>query len=276
MSRQFLSGTGWRVQASLIRARRGLMRAAKVIAVSASTRRNVESVFGIPSSHFRVIYSAPDSRFAARPAETDAAKSERRLQLDRYQVNYPFVLYVGNIRPQKNLPRLIEAFAVVRGELAGDLRYNDLRLVIIGDEIARHPEVRRAASQSRLGAAIRFLGYVPFETLRAFYESAAVFAFPSLHEGFGMPPLEAMSCGTPVVTSNVSSLPEAVGDAAVLVNPDNVFDIARGLKEVLEDDDERGRLIQRGYQHVQKFSWERTAREVLDTYREATLARRGG
>jgi glycosyltransferase involved in cell wall biosynthesis len=179
-------------------------------------------------------------------------------------VDYPYILYAGNIRPQKNIPRLIEAFAVVRGELADHPVYGGLRLIVIGDEISQYPDVRLAANKTRAGHAVRFLGFVPFETLRAFYESAAAFAFPSLHEGFGLPPLEAMACGTPVVTSNVSSLPEVVGDAAIQVNPENVFEIARALKDVLLDDELRARLIELGHQQATRFSWEDTARQVLD------------
>ncbi|RPI15917.1 MAG: glycosyltransferase family 1 protein, partial [Acidobacteriales bacterium] len=108
----------------------------------------------------------------------------------------------------------------------------------------------------------------PFDTLRVFYESAAAFVFPSLYEGFGLPPVEAMASGTPVVTSNVSSLPEVTGDAAMVVNPDNVFDIARGIREVLLDASLRRELIARGYRQAASFSWDATAREVLETYRE--------
>jgi glycosyltransferase involved in cell wall biosynthesis len=276
MSRQLFAGTGWRNQLSLHRARRGLMRAAKVITVSSSTRRSIEAVLQVPHDHIRRIYNAPDPRFAehgmpadARAAGPGAWEHERQRILQRYQVDYPYVLYAGNIKPQKNIPRLIEAFSVLRSELAGYDDYEALRLVIIGDEISRHPEVRRAASQTRLGPLVRFLGHVPFDTLRAFYESAAVFAFPSLHEGFGLPPLEAMACGTPVVTSNCSSLPEVVGDAAVQVNPDNVFEIARGLREVLTDAAMRERLVAAGYEQARRFSWERTASRVLETYLEA-------
>jgi glycosyltransferase involved in cell wall biosynthesis len=121
--------------------------------------------------------------------------------------------------------------------------------------------------------AVRFLGFVPFETLRMFYEAAAAFVFPSLYEGFGMPPLEAMASGTPVVTSNVSSLPEVVGDAAVLVNPENVFDIARGIREVLVNEDLRAGLIRKGFQQARRFSWEATSRQVLDVYQEVGGAR---
>ncbi|MEZ5356744.1 MAG: glycosyltransferase family 1 protein [Bryobacteraceae bacterium] len=262
MGRQILSGSGWRNQASLYRARRGLLNAAKVIAVSDSTQRAVESVVDVPHERFTRIYNAPDPRFLAHTSTPE----ERQRQLDRYQVTYPYVLYAGSVKRQKNVPRLIEAFMVVRGELADHPRYHDLRLVIIGDEISGNPAVRRAAQQSRAGQAVRFLGHVPVDTLRSFYESAELFAFPSLREGFGLPPLEAMACGTPVVTSNVSSLPEVVGEAAMLVSPDNVFEIARGIKDVLLSETLRQDLILRGYEQVRRFSWDRTARQVLDTY----------
>jgi len=120
---------------------------------------------------------------------------------------------------------------------------------------------------------VRFLGFVPFDTLRCFYESAAGFVFPSRYEGFGLPPLEAMACGTPVVTSNVSSLPEVVGEAAMLVNPENVFDIARGIREVLLDEELRSRLIRRGREQAARFSWSWTARQVLEIYLEAAGSR---
>jgi len=273
MGRQILAGTGLRNQLSMTRARRSLMRASKVIAVSMNTRRSVETLLGVPSGRIRQIYNAPDPRFslqasmAAAGLPPELTPTERGL-LERYQVNYPYILYVGNIRPHKNVPRLIEAFAVLRNELAQHPRYSDLRLLIVGDEISKYPAVRTAANQTRTGNAIRFLGHVPFETLQAFYRAARVFAFPSLHEGFGMPPLEAMSCGTPVVTSNTSSLPEVVEDAARLVNPENVFDIAHGIRDVLLDETLRADLIQRGLKQASKFNWDRTGREVLATYLE--------
>jgi glycosyltransferase involved in cell wall biosynthesis len=163
----------------------------------------------------------------------------------------------------------VEAFAVVREQLASHPVYHDLRLVIIGDTISQFPAVRQTVIRSRVEHMVRFLGFVPFETLRCFYQSAAAFVFPSRYEGFGLPPLEAMACGAPVVTSNVSSLPEVVGDAAVLVNPENVFDIVRGIRDVLLDEPLRAGLIQRGREQASRFSWSRTARQVLEIYREA-------
>ena len=132
------------------------------------------------------------------------------------------------------------------------------------------PAVRLSVMQSRVDQVVRFLGFVPINTLRIFYKAASAFAFPSLYEGFGLPPLEAMAAGTPVVTSNVSSLPEVVGAAAITVNPENVFDIARGLRDALLDDDLRAKLIAKGYEQVRQFNWERTASEVLETYRVVT------
>lgn len=256
------------------RFRRGLERADKIIAVSAATRRDVEKLLGIPPQRIRQIYNAPDPRFLARsPDESGAEQAERARILQRYGIEYPFLLYAGNVRVQKNIPRLIEAFAVVRGELDSHPVYRDLRLIVIGDEIAKNPAVRRAVIQTRVEHVVRFLGFVPLETLRVFYQATAAFVFPSLYEGFGLPPLEAMACGAPVVASGVSSLPEVVGDAAMLVNPEKVFDIARGIREVLLDERLRARMIERGYQQVKRFSWERTAKEVLETYREVVATR---
>jgi len=205
----------------------------------------------------------------ALPGETQYGyPPEIQRVLDRYRIHYPFLLYVGRTNPQKNIPRLVEAFAVLRGEMREHLLYKDLRLIIIGDEISKNPALRQAVIQSRVEDVVRFLGFVPIETLRAFYQAASAFVFPSLYEGFGLPPLEAMACGTPVVCSNVSSLPEVVGDAAMVVNPENVFDIARGMREILLDNDLRNGFIERGLKQLGRFSWERTAAQVLQAYEE--------
>ncbi len=254
--------------------RRGLVRAARVITVSAATRRDVENVLGVPSDRIRQIYDAPDPRFAREPVLSDAGSwpdiqsSDRQHILERYQIDYPFILYAGAVRPQKNIPRLVEAFAVLRGDLEQHPVYKNLHLIIIGDEISKYPALRRSVFKTRVEKLVRFLGFLPLDTLRVFFEAASAFVFPSLYEGFGLPPLEAMASGTPVVTSNVSSLPEVAGDAAVLVNPENVFDIARGIRDVLLDDALRATLIHRGYEQVRRFSWAETARQVLEIYEE--------
>ena len=256
-----------RMQLRRFRFRRGLERAERVIAVSDATKRDCQSMLGIPPERIVRVYNAPDPGFLACSEENNF--EERQRILERYQIEHPFLLYAGNIRRHKNVPRLVEAFAVLREQLSSHPEYNGLRLVIIGDTISQYPAVRQAVIRSKMEHVVRFLGFVPFETLRCFYQSAAAFVFPSRYEGFGLPPLEAMACGTPVVTSNVSSLPEVVGDAAVLVNPENVFDIARGLRDVLLDQSLRESLIEKGRAQAGRFSWERTARQVLDIYRHA-------
>jgi glycosyltransferase involved in cell wall biosynthesis len=257
---------GMRSDLQLYQLRRGLLRADCVIAVSEATQRDVQNLLAIPKERLQLVYSAPDPRFFD---VGDQPEESIQSVLERFQINYPFILYAGRIRPHKNLPRLIEAFAVVRNELENDPDFKDLRLIIIGDEISRHPEVRRAVVQTRNQQTVRFLGFVPFDTLKIFYSAAAVFAFPSLYEGFGLPPLEAMATGTPVVTSNLSSLPEVVGDAAAVVNPENVFDIARGLREALVDREARERLIHAGRLQARRFDWRRTALNSLAVYRHA-------
>jgi glycosyltransferase involved in cell wall biosynthesis len=163
---------------------------------------------------------------------------------------------------------MIEAFSALKTELEKDQAYPDLKLIIIGDDLSGNPDLRRTVVRSGVQHDVRFLGFVPIEVLRIFYDEAKIFVFPSLYEGFGLPPLEAMVHGTPVVTSNVSSLPEVVGNAAVLVNPENVFEIMRALHRVLMDQPLRERMKERGYQQATKFSWDKSVHRILDAYRE--------
>ncbi|MFM2123669.1 MAG: hypothetical protein RL328_120 [Acidobacteriota bacterium] len=245
------------------RYRRGAARAARVIAVSNSTRRDLETVVGISPDRIRTVYSAPDPIFTPVGKEDPAATV-----LERYSIRPPFVLYAGTIRTHKNISRLIEAFAVVRAELESLPEFSDLKLVIIGDELSRYPGVRRTVAVTRVSSHVRFLGFVPVDTLRIFYRAATVFAFPSLSEGFGLAPLEAMACGTPVIASDLPALIEAVGDAAELVSPENVFDIARALRTLLLDPDLRRRRSREGLAQTAQFRWDATARSVLEIYRE--------
>lgn len=263
----FDEASGLLHEAHVFRLRRGLERADRIIAVSGATQRDVTNLVPSATDRVRLIYNAPDPQFSPAPGARDAARERHRI-LERYQIRDPFLLYAGSIRPQKNIPRLIEAFAVVRGNLENHRGYRNIRLIIIGDEISRHPDVRRAVIVSRVENCVRFLGFVPLDTLRIFHELATAFVFPSLYEGFGLPPLEAMASGTPVIASAVSSLPEVVGGAAMLVNPENVFDIARGITEVLVDDKLRQELIMKGRRQAAKFSWARTAEQVVDLYSE--------
>src|SRR5207244_3509152 len=180
----------------------------------------------------------------------------------------PFLLYAGRISPHKNLVRIIEAFSALKTELEKDNKFPDLKLIIIGDELSKHPDLRRTVIKSGVQNDVRFLGFVPIEVLQIFYDTAKVFVFPSLYEGFGLPPLVGMSHGSPLVTSNASSLPEVVGNAAVLVNPENVFEIMRASHRVLIDQSLREKLKQRGYEQAKRFSWDTSARSVLRVYEQ--------
>ena len=244
--------------------RRVLQRAARIFAVSNFTKKDVEALFQIPGHKIEVVHNAIDERFRLG----HATEADRQFIAERYQVNYPFLLYAGRISPHKNVGRIIEAFSALKTELAKEGKFSDLKLIIIGDELSRQPELRRTVVRSAVQNDVRFLGFVPIEALRIFYDAAKVFVFPSLYEGFGLPPLEAMAHGTPVVTSNTTSLPEVVGGAAVLVNPENVFEIMRALHRVLVDQTLRDKLKQRGYEQAARFSWENSAKRILQVYKE--------
>lgn len=246
--------------------KRVLRGASRIFAVSNFTRTEIEKLFEIPSDRIEVVYNAIDERFL----RGHASAADRDLIAKRYQVTYPFLLYAGRISAHKNVVRMIEAFSALRTELEREGEYPDLKLIIIGDDLSGNPDLRRTVVRAGVQNEVRFLGFVPIEVLRIFYDEAKIFVFPSLYEGFGLPPLEAMAHGTPVVTSNVSSLPEVVGNAAVLVNPENVFEIMRALHKVLTDRALRDRMKERGYRQATHFSWENSVRRILDVYREVT------
>ena len=249
--------------------RRVLHKAARVIAVSQFTRNEIEKLLAIPDARIEIVYNAIDERFL----HGHATDTDRELIAQRYQVNYPFILYAGAIRPHKNVVRIIEAFSALKNELQKEQQFPDLKLIIIGDDLSSHPRLRRTVVRGGVQNDVRFLGFVPIEVLRIFYDVAKIFVFPSLYEGFGLRPLEAMAHGTPVVTSNTSSLPEVAGNAALLVNPENVFEIERGMQRALLDPVLRAQLKQRGYEQAQKFSWTASVSRILEIYREVAGSR---
>jgi glycosyltransferase involved in cell wall biosynthesis len=233
-------------------------RASRVLTVSETSKRDILRYFRVPESRIDVIYNAIDERLGEAPSETELAEVR-----ERYQLNDPFVLYTGNIKPHKNLERLIEAFhALRRGGL------EQVQLLIIGDEISKYPALRRAVHRYKLHKHVRFFGFVPDKTLASLYRLASVFVFPSLYEGFGLPPLEAMAAGTPVITSNVSSLPEVVGNAAILIDPYEPGSIAEAMRRVLTDAPLREDLREKGLARVKEFSWERSVQRVRQIYTE--------
>jgi glycosyltransferase involved in cell wall biosynthesis len=233
-------------------------RSDRVLTVSEASKRDILRYFQVPAQKIEVIYNAIDDRFRREPPDEEVTRVRERYQLDRQ-----YVLYAGNIKPHKNLERLIDAFHRLR---QGGM--DRLRLLIIGDEISRYPTLRRAVHRYQLHHHVRFLGFVPDETLAVLYRLAAVFVFPSLYEGFGLPPLEAMASGTPVVTSNVSSLPEVVEDAAVLIDPYDPASIAGGILRALTDEPLRRDLQAKGLARARAFSWEQSVRRIREIYGE--------
>jgi glycosyltransferase involved in cell wall biosynthesis len=231
-------------------------RSTRVLTVSESSKRDILRFVDVPPEKIDVIYNAYDERFGIEPPEEVVTRVR-----ERYQLHDPFVLYAGNVKPHKNLERLIEAFDLVRKR-----GLDHLKLVLIGDEISRYAALRRAVHSHQLHKYVRFLGYMPQETLAVLYRLAGVFVFPSIYEGFGLPPLEAMASGTPVVTSNVSSLPEVAGDAAVLVDPYQSSAIADGIERVLCDEPLRRELRAKGLARAHQFSWDASVRRVREIY----------
>jgi glycosyltransferase involved in cell wall biosynthesis len=230
----------------------------RIFTVSEQSKRDILKFFSVPPEKIVVTPNAIDDRFSVSPSQEHLEQIR-----ERYQLSHAYLLYVGNIKPHKNLERLIEAFHLVRSQ-----GRPELELLIIGDEMSRMQSLRRTVHRLQLHRYVRVLGFVPDTTLAVLYRLASVFVFPSLYEGFGLPPLEAMASGTPVVTSNVSSLPEVVGDAAVLVDPYSPEAIAEGILAVLRSSHLRDDLRERGLNRVKAYSWRRSAERVREVYGE--------
>jgi glycosyltransferase involved in cell wall biosynthesis len=237
-------------------------KADRILTVSEASKRDILHFFNVPPEKVVVVPNAIDERFLVQPPDIELQRVR-----ERYQLQHGFILYTGNIKPHKNLVRLIEAFSQIR---LGP--FQELKLLIIGDEISKLPALRRAVHELKLHKHVRFLGYIPDETLAVLYRSAEVFVFPSLYEGFGLPPLEAMASGTPVVTSNTSSLPEVTGGAAVLVDPYDVESIVDGVRRVLTDPSLAAELRRKGPLRAREFSWARSVARTKELY-EAVAAR---
>jgi glycosyltransferase involved in cell wall biosynthesis len=233
---------------------RFLRAADAVIAVSECTKRDAVRFYGIPEEKITVIYEGVNPRF--RPASPETIAAVRA----RYGLPEHFILYVGTIEPRKNLTALLEAFHHL-------LATHDLRLVIVGKKGWLYEGFFRRLRELGLEDRVIFTGYVPDEDLPAIYSAADLFVFPSLYEGFGLPVLEAMACGTPVICSNTSSLPEVAGDAALLVDPTDVRALAGAMERALTDEHLRSELMAKGLERARWFTWEKAAAKTLEVYR---------
>ncbi len=226
----------------------------RVIAVSQSACDDLQTFLSVSRQKLAVIPLAVDARF--EPLGEESVDNLRH----RYGLPAEYALYVGINKPHKNLVHLLEVFSELDGEA---------NLVLAGREDPRYPQARQAAERLGLAKRALFLGDVPDDDLPALYNGAAVFVFPSLYEGFGLPVLEAMACGTPVVCSNTSSLPELVGDAAITLHPQDRGAWVTALEEVLRRGDLRDEMRSKGLQRAKMFSWEETARQTWEVYRDA-------
>lgn len=229
-------------------------RSAKIVTISEFSKREIIELLQLPKEMISVVPCAPS--LARESAEFESVKA-------RYGISKPFILYVGTIEPRKNLIRLIHAFD--RLKLEEGIEH---LLVLAGGPGWRNEEIYLAAQQASCKEDIRFVGYITAEEKNAFYQHASVLAFPSLYEGFGMPPLEAMTWDCPVVCANAASIPEVVGEAARLVDPKNEVDIAQGIWDVLSNPDYADNLITRGRIQVKKYTWDESAEKLLRVCRE--------
>jgi glycosyltransferase involved in cell wall biosynthesis len=231
-------------------------RAARVIAVSESTKRDLVELYGIPAKRVDVVANGVERQF--QPLSPDQQAAFRRQQA----LPDEFLLFVGTLQPRKNLDGLLRAYALIAGQL-------NWPLVVIGGAGWLYDPIGRVVRQLGIERRVRFQGYVEPDDLPAWYAAATIMALPSHYEGFGLPVVEAMACGTPVVTSTSSSLPEVAGDAAVLVDPASPRDIARGILLLAEDEARRRELARRGIERAGVYSWERAAGETYEVYRRA-------
>lgn len=242
----------------------GARRCAAILADSEASRQDILRLLHVPPERVRVVYLAAGPRF--RPCAGRQALAAIRT---KYGLPDRYVLYIGGLDVRKNVPALLRAYARLPQTLRREQR---LCLAIVGrprsDDPVRFPPLEPEIARLGIGSEVRLLGWVPEEDKPLLYAAAALFAFPSLYEGFGLDPLEALACGTPVVCSNRTSLPEVVGDAGLLIDPADEYAFAAAIEQVLTSPTLAAELRDRGPRRAASFSWERTAREVAETYRQ--------
>ncbi len=228
--------------------------ASKIVAISESSKNDIIKEYKVPPTKVAVVHLG-----IKNARESKMTKKEL---FEKYSIEEPYILFVGTLQPRKNIVRLVEAFSRM------DM---NMKLVIIGRRGWKFEEILEAPARFGVKEQVLFLEDVTDENLPEFYKNAELFVLPSLYEGFGLPILEAMKYGCPVATSNISSLPEAGGDAAIYFDPENVDDMAHAIEKVLSDKKLRGGMIKKGHDQVKKFSWEKSAREVLKVLEEAAV-----
>ena len=233
-------------------------KADKIVAISQYTKKEIVCHLGIEDKKIEVVYCAPHERYR----QIDEIEAKQFIY-GKYEITKPFILYVGQIQhPNKNILRLLDAFRQAKDAL--EKRY---QLVLCGKRHSSADIIFNTVKDQDLTKDVIFTGYIPDKDLPYFYNAASLFVYPSLFEGFGIPVIEAMACGAPVVTSNVSALTEVAGDAAVLVDPLSVPSIASGIKSVLSDPIKRGELKKKALEQAKHFSWRKSAEQMVQVYR---------
>jgi len=242
----------------MVNAKKLIKQAGQIIAVSEHTKRDIMEHCGVDGDKIKVIYSGIGEEF-----KKIAGDSHEKLLEVKTKYNLPdkFILFLGTVEPRKNVEGIIRAYNQLRIN-SPELR--NVKLVIAGSRGWKSDKIYRAWGQSSFKDDIKLLGYVDNKDRIYLYNLASMFVYPSFYEGFGLPPLEAMACGCPVITSFSSSLPEVVADAALLVDPYNINDIARAMKEVLTNENLKNQLVARGFGRANQFSWQKTAKEYLE------------
>lgn len=245
-------------RASFYRTRRTARRARKVVTVSEFSARDIQALYGLPADRIAVIHNGVSDDFRPVPdgAAMEAFRRKHAFPAER------FILFVGGADPRKNHQILLRAYARVAELLA------DYTLLMVGDATHRFGDIRQTAHTFGVERRVVCPGRLLPGELRLLYSHADLFVFPSLYEGFGMPVLEAMACGAPVVTASTTALPEVAGEAAILVNPEDAETLANEIVRVLEDEDLRRELRRKGFERVKQFTWERAARRTVELYRE--------
>jgi glycosyltransferase involved in cell wall biosynthesis len=242
---------------------RAVRHARHIIVPSESTKQDLGALLGVPSDKVSVIYEAADPIFA--PAADPGAEAQARAYVRRqYGLPETFVLFVGTIEPRKNVSGLLEAFR----HLLDKYSVEGVGLAIAGGRGWLYREVLAMIDSLKLRNSVHLLGRVPDEDLRRLYIAARCHVHPAHYEGFGLPPLEAMACGTPTIVSNVSSLPEVVGDAAILIDPKNWEEMAVAMNRLITDDALHAELRAKGLQRAKLFSWDLAAEKTMDVYRQ--------
>lgn len=235
-----------------------LKRARRIIAVSHSAKKDLEDIFNVPPKKIHVVYEGVTTdKLDLRDKHVDVRK--------KFGLPAKYLLFVGTLEARKNLPALIDAYAWILREVPALVK--DTPLVLAGGTGFKGDDVLEKIRGMRLQSQVRYLGYVTHNEKINLISHALAFLFPSLHEGFGLPVLEAMNLGTPVLTSNVTSLPEIARDAALLVDPTDAGSLTDGLRRLLEDDALRRKLREKGLARAKDFSWRKTAEETLGIYR---------